>query len=104
MLTHSHLAVIRAALQFWDEEMSPHDPAIYTGYFEEPIGQGDWIKPAAQFLRAQLSSCQLRYVACSSDGAALVSDQVFETLEEVQNAFPGGVVLIAPVLIFDVAA
>jgi hypothetical protein len=103
MLTVSHLAVIRAALKFWDEEMSPHDPAIYTGYFDEPIGTGDWIKPAVQSLRAQLSSCQLRYAACSPDGAALASDHLFESVEKTQGAFPAGTVQIAAVLIFAAA-
>ena len=103
MLTPSHLTVIRAALKFWDEEMSPHDPGIYTGYFDEPIGTGDWIKPAVQFLRAQLSSCQWRYVACSPDGAALASDQLFETLEDAQKTFPVHTAQIAAVLIFSAA-
>ena len=102
MLTPSHLAVIRAALKFWDEEMSPHDSGIYAPYFDEPIVTGDWIKPAVQSLRAQLSSCQLRYAACSPDGAALASDKLFESLEKAQAAFPN--VQIAAVLIFGAAA
>ena len=101
MITAKHLAVIRAALQFWDEEMSPHDPAICTGYFDEPIGNGEWIKDTVAFLRERMAACQLRYVLCSPEGTALVSDQLFETLDEAQAIFPNGSAEIAIVLIFE---
>jgi hypothetical protein len=102
MLTASHLAVIRAALQFWDEEMSPHDPAIYEGYFDEPIGNGGWVKPAVTALRAQLSACRLCYIPYSLEGLSLASDQLFETPEAAQLAFPSGSAGIATVLIFPI--
>lgn len=100
MLTPSHLAVLRAALQFWDEEMSPHDPAVDAAYFDEPIGDGQWIKPAITYLRTQFATCQLRYAACSPDGETWVSPQFFLTPEEARKVFPSETAAIATVLIF----
>ncbi len=37
MLQPRHLAVIRAALQFWDEEQSPHGAAAFAGYVDEQL-------------------------------------------------------------------
>lgn len=64
ILTSKHLAVIRAALEYWDDEMSPHDPSISTAYFDEPIGSGDWIKDLVMELRTGPPTCRLRYVLC----------------------------------------
>jgi hypothetical protein len=100
LLTHSHLAVIRAALKYWDEEMSPHDPAIYQGYFVEPIGTGEWIPPAVSFLRSQFSACELRYALCSPDKATILGSQLFQALDEAQNAALSSPADIATVLIF----
>ncbi len=59
ILTSKHLAVIRAALEYWDDEMSPHDPSLYTAYFDEPIGNGKWINEIVAELRTGLPMCQL---------------------------------------------
>jgi len=100
MLTPSHLAVLRAALQFGDEEMSPHDPAVAAAYFDEPTGDGQWIQPTVTYLRSHLPTCQLRYAACSADGETLVSPQLFLTPEEARKAPPSETAAIATVLIF----
>lgn len=98
MLTTKHLAVIRAALMFWDEEMSPHDPAVSAPYLDQPIGSGEWIKHEVAFLRDQLASCQLRYVLYSPDGKSLVSSQVFESLDQAQAAASSA--LVATLFVF----
>jgi hypothetical protein len=84
ILTPNHLAVIQAALEFWDDEMSPHDPGISTAYFQRPIGDGQWIKAAVSFFRSQLPVCELRYALLTSDGITLASDQSYGTPEVAQ--------------------
>lgn len=99
MLSHSHLAVMLAALQFWDEEMSPHDPAIFAGYFQEPIGTGEWITPAVRFLREELPHCQLRYILCDPGGPGLAGVTSFDSPEAADNASVGTSSVTATVLI-----
>jgi hypothetical protein len=104
MLTRLHLAVICAALMFWDEEMSPHDPDLFAAYFPEPIGTGEWITPAVRFLRDELPLCQLRYARCSSSGTELAAGSLFDSLEAAQIAGPEPSVSIATLLVFPTKA
>ena len=63
MLTPTHLAVLRAALQFFDEELGPHGINAMRPYFDEPldteISRSDLAK-----LRDVLRTCEIRYVCC----------------------------------------
>ena len=99
ILTSKHLAAIRAALEYWHDEMSPHDPSIYTAYFDQPIGSGKWIKDLVAELRTGLPACRLRYVLCSPEGTTVVGNQLLESHDEAQRAVPDGSALIATVLI-----
>lgn len=99
ILTAKHLAVVRAALEYWNDEMSPHDPNIYTAYFDEPIGNGEWVKDLVTELRTRLPTCRLRYVLCSPEGTTLADDQLHESLDEAQNALTRSPALIATALI-----
>ena len=100
MLTAKHLAVLRAALMFWDEEMSPHDPAVAAPYLSEPIGSGDWIKDTVADLRNQLAACQIRYVLSSPDGSSLISDQMFDSLAQAKAAAVSDSALVAILILF----
>lgn len=60
MLTRRHLAVIRAALQFFDEEFMPHGARAMRPYFDEPL-RGTLKPLEIQSLRAFLRDCQLKY-------------------------------------------
>ncbi len=99
ILNTKHLAVIRAALEYWDNEMSPHAPIVYTAYFDEPIGDGGWVSDAVTALRARLPTCRLRYVHCSPDASTLLSNRLFQTLDEFQHSVAQESALIATVLI-----
>ncbi len=87
ILNTKHVAVIRAALEYWDDEMSPHPPAVYTAYFTEPIGDGKWIKEAVTELRKQLLACRLRYILCLPDRASVATPLLFEGLDEVPKPY-----------------
>lgn len=101
ILTSNHLAVIRAALNYWNDEMSPHPPAVYTAYFEEAIGDGAWIGDAVTELRERLPTCRLRYARCSKEASTLLSNQLFETPEAGQHSVLQDAGLIATVLLDD---
>lgn len=80
MLTKRHLAIIRAALQFFDEEMSPHDPNVARPYFEEPLERELEAEEVGQ-LRALLRTVELRYLCCEATGMT-VPNQELLTLEQ----------------------
>ena len=100
MLEPRHLVLIRAALQFWDEEQSPHGREAFTGYVDEPLTDGELTNEDVEYLRLQLGQCELRYLLCDEEGSALISQRLFETVEAAAQADSGGAAMIAAVLIF----
>lgn len=83
MLTKRHLAIIRAALLFFDEEMSPHDPDVARPYFEEPLEEELAIGEVRQ-LQELLQTVELRYLCCEETEATVPSQELL-TFEQVQN-------------------
>ena len=71
MLTRSQLAVLRAALQFFDEELGPHGINAMRPYFDKPpdeeISRSDLTK-----LRDLLRTCEVRYVCCDLAGTQVM--------------------------------
>ena len=100
MLQPRHLVLIRAALQFWDEEQSPHGAEAFAGYIEEPIPDDELTSEDVEYLRAQLKHCELRYLLCDEDGSELIGQRLFETVEAAEHADSAGTAMIAAVLIF----
>lgn len=81
MLTKRHLAVLRAALQFFDEELTPHGSAAVQPYFDEPLSPV--LKPQETHqLRDFLRTCELRYVGYDPIASQLVAPELTTTLEE----------------------
>ena len=100
MLQPRHLVLIRAALQFWDEEQSPHGIEAFTGYVEEPLPDGELTTEDVEYLRLQLGQCELRYLLCDEDGSELISQRLFETVEAAEQDDSEGGAMIVAVLIF----
>ena len=100
MLQPRHLVLIRAALQFWDEEQSPHGAEAFTGYVEEPLPDGELTNEDVEYLRLQLGHCELRYLLCNEEGSELISQRLFETVEAAELADSDGTAMVAAVLIF----
>lgn len=70
MLTKRHLDLIRAALQFFDEEMSPPGPNVSTHCFDEPL-ESDLMAPETGALSELLRTRELRYTCCDRTGTPL---------------------------------
>lgn len=62
-LTPDELTVIRAALQFWIDEMCPHGTEPCTAYLDETIGAAVMDTSAVVSLRRRLQQCRLKHVA-----------------------------------------
>lgn len=81
MITKRHLAVLRAALQYFDEEMSPHGQHVMRHYFDEPMGdelQTNEIQDLRDFLR----TCELRYACCNQAATKVIRTELSNTAEE----------------------
>lgn len=60
MLTHRHLALIRAALQFFDEEIVPHGRKTIRMYLDAPLGRTP-TSAEIQELRSDLKKVTVKY-------------------------------------------
>jgi len=87
LLTKRHLAIIRAALLFFDEEMSPHSPDVARPYFEEPLERELAADEVGQ-LRELLRTVELRYLCCNRTGVTVPSQELltFELALNVENS------------------
>jgi hypothetical protein len=101
MLQPRHLVLIRAALQFWDEEQSPHGIEAFTGYVEEPLPGGELTTEDVEYLRLQLGQCESRYLLCDEEGSELIGQRLFETVDAAAQADSEGAAMVAAALIFS---
>ena len=92
MLTKRHLAIIRAALQFFDEEMSPHGSDVARPYFKEPLEE-ELESGEVRRLRGLLETAELRYLCREETGPMVPSLELltFEQVQETPNLFDGRV-------------
>ena len=101
MLTRHDLAVLRAAVTYFEEELGPHGVKAMRPYFVEPV-PAEWSPRDLTRLREFLTTCQLRYVACNTSGEGVIeatfSGSVSELLEHVTTpSIRVGAVLIGQV-------
>lgn len=66
MFTRIDLAVMRAALKYFDEEITPHGLKAARPYFDVALPPGFELRQVIE-LRTRLEDCQLRYLICDSD-------------------------------------
>lgn len=68
ILTSEQLAVIRAALQFWAEEVCPHGFDAALPYFDEVVDSTVVSTDEVTQLRRRLQCCELQYAALLPSG------------------------------------
>ncbi len=84
MLTRRHLAVLRAALQFFDEEIMPHGVRAMRPYFDEPLRGA--LKPLeVRELRTFLRDCELKYASYDPKSARLNSPELSPSVKEARS-------------------
>lgn len=95
MLTPRHLATLRAALLYWQEEISPHEPAVAQPYLESADRTPLNTEEIAE-LRKKLE-VGIRYAIYDPSRQRLDDLELFAELEEVQQV--AGELPIATVLL-----
>jgi SpoVK/Ycf46/Vps4 family AAA+-type ATPase len=85
LLTHPQLALLRAALQFFDEELGPHGINAMRPYFDEPP-DGEISRSELAHLRELLRTCEVRYVCCDLAGTQVTHAGLYAS-EDIARSF-----------------
>ena len=101
MLTSHDLAVLWAAVIYFEEELGPHGIEAMRPYFADPVPQ-TWSPRDLTRLREFLRTCQLRYVACDQASLDVVDTKSYETVSELQALVSSQSCRVAAVLIAPV--
>ena len=102
MLTPYDLAVLRAAVTFFEEELGPHGVESMRPYLAESIPE-NWSPRDLTRLREFLRTSQLRYVACDQASLEVVDTKLYETVSDLQALFGSQDCRVASALINPVA-
>ncbi|MFH1301388.1 MAG: hypothetical protein ABIK07_10030 [Planctomycetota bacterium] len=86
MLQRKEIMLIRAALQFWCEEMDLEDAKMFEVYAGGPPNKPPWEQKDIQQLRQQLLTARLRYAVCRHDATSVKIARLFNTPETANQA------------------
>ncbi len=83
MLTRKHLAVLRAALQYFDEELMPHGMGAMRPYFDEPLNV-ELKTPEIRELQKLLRDCELKYACYDPTSSQLTGSELSKSAEDAR--------------------
>lgn len=86
MLQKQEIMLIRAALQFWCEEMDLEDAKMFEIYAGGPPRGPTWGQTDIQRLRQQLLSARLRYAVCNPEATTVKNPRLFENPEAADHS------------------
>ena len=99
MLKQHHLAIVRAALKYLDEEISPHGTEVLLLYLDEQKevsdATADHIKEARDFF----DSVELNYALVDSLAVYIESERLIPALSNQELSFQSDLSLLATVLV-----
>ena len=101
MLTPHDLAVLRAVVTYFEEELGPHGVKAMRPYFADPVPE-TWSTRDLTRLREFLSTCRMRYVACDQASLEVADTKLYETVSELQALVSSQDCRVAAVLITPV--
>ena len=99
MLTLKHLAVVRAALKFFDEEISPHGKKALEHYLEQESRQLSISADHITQSRTFFESVDLSYALVDATGLIIESKQLLPAEVNSARTLRSDLSLIATVLI-----
>lgn len=79
VLNDDELMLIRAALRFWRDEMSPHDLRLLPDYFAGEEQQSLPESVGVTQLLERLENCRIRFVICDPDHEMVLHKQLFDS-------------------------
>lgn len=84
MLTERDLILLRAALTYFDEELSPHGANAMSAYFEPPLDDCPATAEIAS-LRSRLQRCRLQYLCCDAESVFRHELGLCSTLDDAEK-------------------
>lgn len=100
MLTERDLAVLEAALMFFDEEMTPHGPAASAPYFGRtmvpPLGRDE-----VRRLRQRLRFLDLSYLCYEANTGRITSAFLFADAADAKASTRNSSALVGTVLLIS---
>ena len=85
VLTRQDLALIRAALKFWSEEMPGVPNNVTDAYFDQPHESSASEPGQAEQLMSSLSRCTLGYTLAHRVETGEQADRIYPTISEAQQ-------------------
>ncbi len=79
MLTQRHLALIRAALQYFDEELVPHGMLAWRPYLDDHL-EGDVTSLEVQQLRFYLRQATVKYGSFDQQTGLMIKTRLADTI------------------------
>lgn len=95
MLTQRHLALIRAALQFFDDEMVPHGRKAIRPYLDAPLGD-NVTSAEIQKLRSFLRNVELKFGRFDRRTARMIETQLNDLITPVTGGSEMCVTVLVP--------
>lgn len=99
MLTSKDLALIRAALQFWQDEMSSAGPAAVRGYLDITENVDDLHQIDIPRLRSNLKKFQIRYGHYDVPTDRLLQTGPYRSFDVAEQEAPHPNAIVATILI-----
>jgi hypothetical protein len=99
VLSPKHLAIVRAALKYLDDEISPHGKEALFDYLDEA---GRTLDPEIEDLktaRRKLDSVELNYLLVDSTGIVVESERLIPSSTDDELSFQSDLSLLATVLV-----
>lgn len=96
-MTKCHLALIRAALQYFDEEMGPHGIRVMQPYFDEPLA-AEFAEGEIRELRVRLKNSVVAYVRCDARTMTLATTELSLDMDNIRPNDAGQSAEIATIL------
>ena len=84
MLTIHDLAVLRAAVTYFEEELGPYGVEAMRPYFDEPLRAGWKTSDIAQ-LRERLQTCKVRYACCDLAATYVIHAELAATIKAARS-------------------
>lgn len=83
MITEKHLAIVRAALTFWDEEMSMENESVYEHYLHSNDQGRKLTANDVADIRDYLNNVDLKVALLEKSSGTFDSDSPFELTNEL---------------------
>ena len=99
MLKQLHLAVVRAALKYLDEEISPHGTEVLLHYLDEQSESANVTADHIAEARDFFDSVDLNYALVDSTGVFLESKLLIPAPPDGELSFQSDLSLLATVLV-----